>query len=85
MINGGEKVVLVAAEWVDDVVQSYLTGRKRINKKWRVARRNKQPKEILDKLEEDYKIQQKETLRIIGMKKGTWEMKKIAQAKNIVK
>ena len=32
-------------------------------------------------MEEDYKIKQRETLRIIGLKKGTWKMAMIAQAK----
>ena len=35
-INGGESVV--AAEWLDDEVQSYLKERKTKNKIWREAR-----------------------------------------------
>merc|ERR1711874_299422 len=78
-INGEERVVV--AEWVDNEVRSYLNKRKIKNKTWREARRNNQPKEILKRLEEEYKRQQKETSKIIGMKKGAREKKKIIQAK----
>ena len=32
-------------------------------------------------MEEEYKTQQKETSKIIGIKKGAWEKKKIVQSK----
>ena len=40
---------------------------------WRKARRDNRPQETLERLEEDYKTQQRETSQLMGMKKGAWE------------
>ena len=77
-INEGERIL--AAEWVDDEVQAYLKERKTKNKMWWKARRDNKPQETLERLEEEYKTQQKETSNIMGMKIGAWE-KKILQSK----
>ena len=72
---------VVVAEWVDEEIQASLKERKRNNKKWRRARREEKTKEELDRLEEEYKKQQKETSRQTGKKKGEWEKMKIEQAR----
>jgi len=61
-------------------MQASLKERKKI-KIWRRARREKEPEEVLDKLEEDYKKQQKETSKLTGIKKGACERMKIEQAR----
>ena len=40
-----------------------------------------EPKEVLDRLEKEYKTQQKETSRMIREKKGNWERENIEQAR----
>ena len=40
-----------------------------------------EPKEVLDRLEEKYKTQQRETSRMAGEKKGKWEIEKIEEAR----
>merc|ERR1711874_386780 len=76
-INNREQIV--AAEWVHDEMQAYVKERKTRNKTWRKARRDSKPLETLERLEEDYKTQQRETSQLMRGKKGAWE--KVLQAK----
>ena len=66
---------------VDQEVQFYLKERKDKNREWRQARNRKEPQNILDELEKRYKDQKVRTSIHIGGKKGSWEKKKILQAK----
>ena len=81
--NNGKQIV--AAEWVDQEVQSHLKDRKAKNKKWRKARNEKKSQETLKKLEEDYKNQQRKTSQHMGMKKGAWEKKRSNKQKETAK
>merc|ERR1711874_607611 len=71
----------VEAEWVHEEMQASLKDRKKKNKKWRIATREGRPKEVLDRLEEEYKNQQKETSELTGKKMDDWEKKKIEEAR----
>jgi len=62
-------------------MQASLKDRKKKNKKWRIATREGRPKEVLDRLEEEYKNQQKETSELTGKKMDDWEKKKIEEAR----
>ena len=54
---------IVAAEWFDRELQASVKLRGKKSKAWRVARRNNESREIINKLEEEYKTQQKITSR----------------------
>ena len=57
--NSGRNVV--ATEWFDSELQASVKLRGKKSKAWRIARRKNESKETIDRLEGEYKIQQKVT------------------------
>ena len=72
---------IVAAEWVDEEVQSNLKKRRKLNKIWRTVRRNEKSETIINQAEQEYREQKKYTSQLMGEKKGAWEKQKILEAK----
>ena len=56
------KQTVLAAEWVDSELTDNISLRSKLSRKWRLARKNNEPEEILKKYKEDYERQQKKHL-----------------------
>ena len=53
--------------------------RSKLSRKWRLARKRKEPEEILKVYKEEYEKQQKKTSIMSCKKKGEWEIRKIEE------
>ena len=53
------KQTILAAEWVDLELTDNISLRSKLSRKWRLARKNNEPEEILKKYKEEYEKQQK--------------------------
>ena len=72
--RGNMKVA--AAEWVDLELIDNIKERSKLSRRWRIARKEGKPQEILEVYEKEYKEQQVMTSIMSGNKKGEWEKKK---------
>jgi len=63
---------IAAAEWVDVLIDN-IKIRGKLSRRWRIARKKKEPQELLNKYKEEYKCQQIRTSNMAGDKKGKWE------------
>ena len=72
---------VAAAEWVDIELIDNIKERSKLSRRWRIARKEGKPQEILDLYEREYKEQQVKTSIMSGNKKGEWEKKKIIETK----
>jgi len=77
--RGKRKVT--AAEWVDMELIENINLRSKLSRRWRIARKQGEPPEILKRYEEEYKDQQRKTSIMSGKKKGQWEIRKIEETK----
>ena len=75
------EIKILAAEWVDEELRDNIRRRGRLSRRWRIARKKGEPKEVLDIYEKEYKEQQNLSSRMTGIKKGNWEKQKIQEAK----
>ena len=73
------KQTILAAEWVDQELTDNISLRSKLNRRWRLARKNNEPEEILKKYKEEYEKQQKKTSIMSCKKKGEWEIRKIEE------
>merc|ERR1711874_662132 len=72
---------VTAAEWVDIELINDIKVRSKLSRRWRIARKQRKPKEVLELYEKEYKDQQKKTSIMSGRKKGLWERRKIEETK----
>merc|ERR1711874_593240 len=77
--RGNKKVT--ADEWVDIELIENIKLRSKLSRRWRIARKQEKPKEVLELYEKEYKEQQKKTSIMSGRKKGLWERRKIEETK----
>ena len=80
-INVGKrgKQKCIAAEWVDTELIDNINLRSKLSRRWRLARKQGKPEEILKVYKEEYEEQQKKTSIMSGKKKGEWEIWKIEE------
>ena len=57
-IGSRENKRVAAAEWVDVELTDNIKERSKLSRKWRIARREGKPQEVLDLYEKKYKVQQ---------------------------
>ena len=74
----GKKTIL-AAEWVDSELRSNISLRSKYSRQWRLARKNEESEEVIEKCRKRYVKQQRKTSMMSGSKKGLWEEKKIEE------
>ena len=55
--------------------------RSKLSRRWRLARKQNKPEEILKIYKEEYEEQKKRTSIMAGKKKGEWEIYKIEETK----
>ena len=77
--RGEEKIQ--AAEWVDEELRDNIKKRSKFSRRWRLARKRKEPEEDIKRFEREYKEQKIITAIMTGQKKGNWELYKIQEAK----
>ena len=53
------KQTILAAEWVDQELTDNISLRSKLSRRWRLARKNNEPEEILKACKEEYEKQQK--------------------------
>ena len=77
-----ENTTLVAAKWVDELIDS-MKLRSRWSREWRRARKRKRKEsdEVIRACKDRYLEQKKITARMTAKKKGEWEKKKIEETK----
>ena len=68
---------VLAAEWVDTELTDNISLRSKLSRRWRIARKNKEPEETLRRYKEEYEKQQRKTSIMSCKKKGEWEVKKV--------
>merc|ERR1711984_57971 len=71
----------VEPEWVDEELKSEIKKRRKLNRVWRKSQKKKFHLDIQKENEEKYKTQRHITKNLTAEKKGTWEKKKIKEAK----
>ena len=77
---GGKKSIsMSAAPWVDTELLENTKLRTQLSKKWRHARKRKEPEEVLKIYKEKYLIQKSRTAILTGQKKSQWEESKVAE------
>merc|ERR1711874_252527 len=69
----------VIAEWVDLELIDNINLRSKLSRRWRLARKQNKPEEILKAYKEEYEKQQTKTSIMSGKKKGEWEVRKIEE------
>ena len=67
--RGNKKVS--AAEWVDIELIENINLRSKLSRRWRIARKQGEPLEVLELYEKEYKEQQKKNSIISGRKKDS--------------
>ena len=72
---------MVPTKWVDIELIDNIKERSRLSRKWRIARKEGKPQELLTLYEREYKDQQVKILIMSGTKKGAWEKRKIIETK----
>merc|ERR1711874_306659 len=79
MINlGGKgKLKLISAEWVDKELIDNIKLRSKLSREWRLARKRKEPVEVLRQYQRRYLEQKSVTALMTGDKKSAWESRKI--------
>merc|ERR1711874_775665 len=79
MINlGGKgKLKLISAEWVDKELIDNIKLRSKLSREWRLARKRKEPVEVLRQYKRRYLEQKSVTALMTGDKKSAWESRKI--------
>merc|ERR1711913_142668 len=65
--RGKQKVI--AAEWVDMELIDNINLRSKLSRRWRSARKQNQPEEVLKAYKEEYEKQQRKTSIMSGKKK----------------
>jgi len=65
--NGKQKVI--AAEWVDMEVIDNINLKSKLNRRWRLARKQNKPKEILKAYREEYEKQTEEDIHYVWKEK----------------
>ena len=70
---------ILAAVWVDEELIRNIKLRSHFSRKWRYARKNKSPPEVIEQCKNRYLKQQRITSIISGDKKSQWEKKKITE------
>ena len=75
------KHTVIAAEWVDMKLIDNINLRSKLSRKWRLARKQNEPEEILKVYKEEYEKQQRKTSIMSGRKKGEWEVRKIEETR----
>ena len=75
---GGKKAML-AAPWVDTELIENTKLRAQLSKKWRYARKRKEPEEVLKVYRDKYLKQKGRTAILTGQKKSQWEESKITE------
>ena len=81
-VGGRGKKTILAAEWVDAELISNIKLRTSYSRQWRLARKSKQPEEVIEECKRRYLEQQRITSIMSGNKKGQWEEKKIKETWN---
>merc|ERR1711874_764271 len=76
-LGGKSKVKLVSAEWVDKELIDNVKLRSKLSRDWRLARKRKEPDEILRQYKNRYLEQKSVTALMTGDKKSAWESRKI--------
>ena len=70
---------VLAAEWVDTELTDNISLRSKLSRRWRIARKNKEPEETLRRYKEEYEKQQRKNSIMSCKKKGEWEVKKVEE------
>ena len=78
-IGKNKNQLVLAAEWVDTELIENIKLRSRLSRRWRLARKNKEPEEVQNRYKEEYEKQQRKTSIMSGKKKGEWEVKKVEE------
>merc|ERR1711913_160773 len=73
------KHTVIAAEWVNMELIDNINLRSKLSRKWRLARKQNEPEEILKACKEEYEKQQKKTSIMSCKKKGEREKRKIEE------
>jgi len=76
---------VTAAEWVDIELIDNIKVKNKLSRRWRIARKQGRPENVLKLYEKEYKDQQVKTSIMSGEKKGLWEKKKIEETKKDAK
>ena len=75
-LGGKGKLKLISAEWVDKELIDNIKLRSKLSREWRLARKRKEPVEVLKQYERRYLHQKSITALMTGDKKSTWESRK---------
>merc|ERR1711913_256740 len=72
-LGGKGKLRLISAAWVDKELIDNIKLRSKLNREWRMARKRKEPDEVLKQYERRYLNQKRLTALMTGDKKSAWE------------
>ena len=74
---GKREEKIQAAEWVGEELRDNIRKRSKLSRRWRMARKRKEPEQDVKRFEKEYKEQNTITAIMTGQKKGSWELFKI--------
>ena len=73
------KETILAAEWMDQEIIDNINLRSKYSRQWRYARKNEESDEVIESCKRRYVEQQRKTSMMLGVKKSSWEEKKIEE------